>query len=303
MFKSIYNQIDKSGYFFLKNDIFIQKQETISMFDINKKEKEAMDAVIHREKVIYPSNLENYYYNYSTNKIIEKNISLIKSLKSSNIAIDCGCGQGEYLEELSLKFEVVIAIDLSLEAVLYAKETNKGLKNILYVNGSMLDFYRVFDKSIADFCLSAEVIEHVPSPDEYLKNIYNLLNSKGQLLISTPCQNLYFYPFQFLSMLLTKPKTLYKLLNPLENWKFALDWHPAMSKKDFLNILYKNKFKLKYYQNFVPYYFDKFPILFYMAKLLPKRYSYIFYKIFLEKYNTIIEKLEFGIRQHSLLEK
>jgi len=303
MLKKICSRIEKSDNFLLKNQIFIQKEETISMFDINKKEKEAMDNVVLKDKAIYSSYFEDYYYNYSTKKIIEKNILIIKSLNSSDIAIDCGCGQGEYLKELSLKFKVVIAIDLSLEAILYAKENNKNIDNIIYVNGSMLDFYKVFNEPIADFCLSAEVIEHVPSPDDYLNNIYTLLKSNGKLLISTPCQNLYFYPIQFLSLLLTKPKTLYKLLNPLEYWNFALKWHPAMSKKDFLNLLENHDFNIKYYSNFVPYYFDKLPIFFYIAKLLPQKYSYSFYKVFLENYNKIIEKIEFGIRQHCLVEK
>ncbi len=249
------------------------------------------------------SPLQSYYNDYSTNKIVEENIKRIQALKSSGIVIDCGCGKGDYLRELSFKFDLVIAIDLSLEAILYAQKMNKEFNNIVYINGSMLDFYKVFSKPIADFCLSAEVIEHVPSPNEYLHNIYNLLKKDGELLISTPAQNLYFYPVQFFSMLLTKPKTLYKLLNPLKYWYFALDWHPAMSKKVFLKLLKDNHFEVEYYKNFVPYYFDKFPIFFYIAKILPKKYSLSFYRSFLTFYNNIIETIGFGIRQHTLVVK
>jgi len=302
MVDEIIERLLDSRLFIMKDTIFIQDENSISMFDINKKEKEAMDKTIHLERKA-TNDLQTYYDNYSTEKIIEKNSMQIKLLQSKDIAIDCGCGKGDYLHVLALKFKVVIAIDLSLEAILYAKENHQDLDNIIYVNGSMLDFYKVFNEPISDFCLSAEVIEHVPSPDEYLNNIYNLLKKEGELLISTPCQNLYFYPIQFLSMLLTKPKTLYKLLKPLDYWYFALDWHPAMSKNDFLNLLDKHGFNIKKYNNFVPYYFDKFPLMFYIAKTLPVSYGLKFYKYFLVTYNRIIEKIGFGIRQHSLLEK
>ncbi len=302
MINIIKENIISSALFRNKDDIFIQDENSISMFELNKKEKEAMDRAVHRKETVL-TNLQSYYNNYSTDKIVEKNQQLIESLKEKGIAIDCGCGKGEYLKVLSKKFNVVIAIDLSFEAIIYAKDANKELDNIIYVNGSMLDFYKVFNEPIADFCLSAEVIEHVPSPDEYLNNIYSLLKKEGQLLVSTPCQNLYFYPIQFFSMLLSKPRVLYKLLNPLEHWHFALDWHPAMGKNTFLTLLKEHQFTVKNYANFVPYYFEKFPIVFYFSKLLPLNYGLVFYQKFLTTYNTIIENIGFGIRQHSLLEK
>ncbi|MCK9453833.1 class I SAM-dependent methyltransferase [Sulfurimonas sp.] len=291
---------------YLENDgIFIQDKESISFYEINKKEQYAMDKVIQSTKIVSSNQLKVYFDEYSEKKIIDKNISIIEiiNLKDNSLAIDCGCGEGGYLKVLSKKFDLVIAIDLSLEAILYAKKTNKSLDNIIYINGSMLDFYNIFDEPIADFCLSAEVIEHVPSPNLYLENIYSLLKQDGLLLISTPCQNLYFYPFQFFSMILTKPKTLIRLLNPLENWEFALNWHPAMSKKSFLKLLTKHGLEVNYYQNFVPYYFDKFPIVYYIANILPIKYSLGFYKVFLESYNSLIEKISFGIRQHALVRK
>lgn len=299
---NIIEKISNSKLFVKQNDIFVQDENTISMFDINKKEKEAMDKTVHQKKAISTS-LQDYYNNYSTDKIVEKNTKMIESFDSASIAIDCGCGKGDYLKVLSDKFDVVIAIDLSLEAILYAQSMHEECENIIYISGSMLDFYKVFDEPIADFCLSAEVIEHVPSPDEYLANIYSLLKKEGKLLISTPSQNLYFYPLQFLSMVLTKPRTLYKLLNPLEHWYFALDWHPAMSKRDFLNLLSKHHLKVEYYRNFVPYYFDKLPVVFYFAKMLPSAYGLNFYKRFLTVYNRVVESIGFGIRQHSLLVK
>ncbi len=204
------------------------------------------------------------------------------------------------MEVLSQKFNTVIAIDLSPEAIAYSKNKHRGLENIIYVNGSMLDFYKVFKSPIADFCLSAEVIEHVPCPYLYLKSVKNLLKIGGNLLISTPCQNLYFYPFQFLRTSLTKPRTLIKLLNPLGNWEFALNWHPALSKKDFIGILNENGFRESVYLNFLPYYDDTFPLMFYLAKVLPKDFGLKFYRKYLSSYNRFVENIGLGIRQHVL---
>ena len=298
-------KILNSKIFHYESDIFVQKKSTISMYDINEKEKVAMDKAVSKEKISYKSDLDELYTEFSEKTIVLENASIINELKltSYSLAIDCGCGTGVYLEYLVKKFDFVIAIDLSLDALMQAKETYTHYNNIIYINGSMLDLYKIFNEPIADFCLSAEVIEHVPSPKIYLSNIYDLLKPSGKLLISTPCQNLYFYPLQFISMVTTKPNTLYKLLHPLEHWNFALNWHPALSKKDFLTLLSTHHLTLEKYENFVPYYFDKFPIMFYIAKIIPKKYSYLFYRYFLEKYNLIIKKIGFGIRQHALLEK
>ena len=294
------------GDFNCKNDVFFQKEEAISLFERNRKEQISMDDHVRNAKVTdhvkrnQTDKLSGFFKSYATDIIIEKNTVLIDSIANRKVAIDCGCGKGEYLRVLSHKFDLVIAIDLSLEAITYSKNAHKDLENIIYVNGSMLDFYKVFTRPIADFCLSAEVIEHVPCPKFYLKSINNLLKNDGNLLISTPCQNLYFYPFQFLRTSLTKPRTLIKLLNPLGNWEFALNWHPALSKKDFIGILNENGFRESVYLNFLPYYDDTFPLMFYLAKVLPKDFGLKFYRKYLSSYNRFVENIGLGIRQHVL---
>lgn len=303
------SQLLQFGDFFCKNDVFFQKEEAISLFDRNRKEQISMDAHVRNAKVAghikknQTDKLTDFFKSYATDIIIEKNTALIDSIANRKVAIDCGCGKGEYLRVLSRKFDLVIAIDLSLEAITYSKNAHKELKNIIYVNGSMLDFYKAFNTPIADFCLSAEVIEHTPCPNRYLVSINKLIKAGGNLLISTPCQNLYFYPFQFLRTCLTKPKTLMKLLNPLENWEFALDWHPALSKKDFIGILNKNGFKEAFYSNFRPYYEDTFPFMFYLAKVFPKDFGLELYRRYLSAYNRFVEKVGLGIRQHALCSK
>lgn len=49
--------------------------------------------------------------------------------------------------------------------------------------------------------------------------------------------------------------------------------------------------------------YDKFCILYFVANILSIKYSIYFYKVFLEKYNSLIEKISFGIKQHTLVKK
>jgi len=53
----------------------------------------------------------------------------------------------------------------------------------------------------------------------------NSIFIQDETIISAPCQNLYFYLLQFVSILSTKPKILYKLLNPFKYGVFVLDWY------------------------------------------------------------------------------
>ena len=75
------------------------------------------------------------------------------------------------------------------------------------------------------------------------------------------------------------------------------------SKKDFVGLLHENGFKKLHYLNFRPYYEDTFPLMFYLAKTLPNGLGLRFYKKYLFAYNNFIEKVGFGIRQHSLCVK
>ena len=98
MKNEIINKINNSQLYQVINDIFVQDKNSISFYEINKKEQEAMDNVVKNIKLNNNNELKKYYSEYSEVKIVEKNINLIKTTKflSFSVAIDCGCGKGGY---------------------------------------------------------------------------------------------------------------------------------------------------------------------------------------------------------------
>jgi len=93
--------------------------------------------------------------------------------------LDYGCGSGYGSYMLSSIADNVTAVDISKEAVNFAKSCYKS---------SNLVFYTISELSNEkyDVITSFQVIEHVPDEKEYIKKLKELLNPSGYLLISTP---------------------------------------------------------------------------------------------------------------------
>jgi len=93
--------------------------------------------------------------------------------------LDYGCGSGYGSFLLAKKAENVIAVDISLEAVEYAKE-NFASENLIFKEVKDLGYQKF------DLITSFQVIEHVPNDKEYIYKLKNLLNPGGILLLTTP---------------------------------------------------------------------------------------------------------------------
>ncbi len=102
--------------------------------------------------------------------------------------LDIACGEG-YGSAGLLKAGAasVIGVDISEETCRYAQQkygvdTRQGdAENIPLPNGSI------------DVIVSFETIEHVPSPEKFLKECVRVLRPGGQLIISTPNTSVYSY--------------------------------------------------------------------------------------------------------------
>lgn len=66
------------------------------------------------------------------NNHLNEYLSKIKN-KKTKIALDAGCGIGDFLPALSKQFKSVIAVDFSKEMLTLAKEKNSKRKNISYL--------------------------------------------------------------------------------------------------------------------------------------------------------------------------
>ncbi|MCC5912123.1 MAG: class I SAM-dependent methyltransferase [Clostridiaceae bacterium] len=100
--------------------------------------------------------------------------------------IACGSGYGsEILLKANPKVDELVGIDLSKEAIEYAKEHYAFLETSYYVddalNKNLHKTYGTFDTIV-----SFETIEHFEGDHQFVENLYNLLKPDGTLIISTP---------------------------------------------------------------------------------------------------------------------
>lgn len=116
-----------------------------------------------------------------------KIITDLKVNKKANI-LDAGCGGGYVLHELYRRgFENVWGFDASKMGITLAQSSYPDLRDRLAVH----DVYDTqlpphFPPHTFDLVLSVEVIEHLYSPRDYLKNIGYWLKDGGVFIISTP---------------------------------------------------------------------------------------------------------------------
>ena len=97
----------------------------------------------------------------------------------NKIVLDFGCGSGYGTEMLSKNAANITGVDISKEAVDYARNNHQS-DNVVFKTISDLN-----DEKF-DVITSFQVIEHVPNDVEYIKTLKRFLNPGGHLLISTP---------------------------------------------------------------------------------------------------------------------
>jgi 2-polyprenyl-3-methyl-5-hydroxy-6-metoxy-1,4-benzoquinol methylase len=95
---------------------------------------------------------------------------------------DLGCGNGSVAQELHQNGFEIVGVDPSLEGIAVAQKTYPHLK---LENGSSEDDLAALYGRFP-CVLSLEVIEHVYSPRQFARRVYDLLESGGLAVISTP---------------------------------------------------------------------------------------------------------------------
>jgi 2-polyprenyl-6-hydroxyphenyl methylase/3-demethylubiquinone-9 3-methyltransferase len=115
-------------------------------------------------------------------KVLEILSNLKSNLNGEQRIFDLGCGNGSVANVLEQHGWHVTGVDPSIEGI---KLANDNFPNLKLYNGSTYDNLM---KKYGQFpaLLSLEVIEHVYSPRDYAKKIFDLLNPGGIAIISTP---------------------------------------------------------------------------------------------------------------------
>lgn len=117
--------------------------------------------------------------------------------------LELGCGAGRMTRTFAGNFSRVLGFDVSAEMLNRARELNRFIKNILWVQGNGFDLSNVADRSV-QFVFSYLVLQHLPAEKlirSYIREILRILADDGVCL------------FQFNG---TKEKYM--------NWKGRLAW-------------------------------------------------------------------------------
>lgn len=112
---------------------------------------------------------------------------LVEGDKSKAI-LDLGCGSGHGSNLLAKKFKFVDGIDISEDAIVYAKK-HWGKNNITFHTGSGTAL--PFKDNTFDIVASFEVFEHIKEWKKYLKEIKRVTKKGGIIYLSTPNKNIY----------------------------------------------------------------------------------------------------------------
>jgi 2-polyprenyl-3-methyl-5-hydroxy-6-metoxy-1,4-benzoquinol methylase len=97
--------------------------------------------------------------------------------------VACGVGYGSKLLAESDALASVIGVDLSEQAVAYAR-LHHPAANLSYMVGSALQL--PFEAASFDLVVSFEFIQHIAEQQQFLREVKRVLHPEGQLIISTP---------------------------------------------------------------------------------------------------------------------
>lgn len=113
---------------------------------------------------------------------VDKAFGLVEGLKFKS-ALEIGCGNGKLSHYLATISENVLAIDVSENAIKWAREINKGMTNLQYQRADMIT--DDFGSKKFDFIFCSEVLYYLDRsqlPNVILK-IISLLKPDGKVLL------------------------------------------------------------------------------------------------------------------------
>ncbi len=109
---------------------------------------------------------------------------VLRHVKPGKSLIDVGCGTGEFLVQLKDRFNSLVGIDVSPDIIEFTSRKIKNYKNISLYRGELHSFN--FPGEHFDVCLCLDVLEHVSTLFPLLQEIYRILQTHGDLIVTVP---------------------------------------------------------------------------------------------------------------------
>ena len=126
------------------------------------------------------TNIWNNYTSHLTGTT-GTDITLLRRIARGRV-LDVGCGIGGHLACLnSASIELRVGVDPGFSGLIKGRRL---FPDINFVNSS--GYALPFQDQTFDLVICIDVIEHVASPDELLKEIYRVLRTRGTLFLQTP---------------------------------------------------------------------------------------------------------------------
>ena len=115
----------------------------------------------------------------------------VAPLLSEKVVLDAACGTGYGSNMLAKTAKKVCGIDISNEAIAYAKENFGSTQNVEYQIGNITQI--PYPDNTFDVVVSFETIEHINEELQHLfiKEIRRVLKKNGILIMSTPNKEIY----------------------------------------------------------------------------------------------------------------
>ncbi len=133
---------------------------------------------------LYISEIENISDNNEKRHLARYKFAL-NFIKKDGYTLDCACGSGYGSRILNRSASKVLGIDLSHDAISFAKKNN-ALNSIEFKQSDLNDLR--FENAMFDTIVSIETLEHVPNSVflKFLENIEKWLKNGGVFIGSSP---------------------------------------------------------------------------------------------------------------------
>ena len=142
----------------------------------------------------YNTRGSGYHWQQISKSITDRNIFVVArynmvlnqigNCKGEKI-LDIGCGDGALTYLLACRTKAqVIGIDISNEAISFARKKTGHIRNIEFLTASA--YHLPFDNKSIDYVISSDVIEHLVKPQILLAEIMRVFNEAGKVIITTP---------------------------------------------------------------------------------------------------------------------